>query len=89
MSYKTSYAKITPYSLEYNDEDEEYDEDFITYPEECVFCYGETIELSDDGNITQTCGSCGKTFHAPDYYEIKDKKLVRRGNIIHETREKM
>ena len=28
------------------------------------------IELSDDGNCTQKCGSCKKTFNAPDYYEI-------------------
>ena len=71
-----TYAKLhPPQEVEYDDSDE----DFICYPEKCVFCDSNSMsELSDDGNRTQTCGECKKTFYAPDYYEIKDRKLVRK-----------
>ena len=55
------------------------------YPLKCVFCHSNRIvRFSDYKNSTQTCGKCKKTFYAPDYYEIKDRKLYLKEEFRNE-----
>ena len=52
---------------------------FLSYPVGCVFCGSKNMScISDDGNIHQTCGQCKKSFYAPNYYHIVNKKMVRK-----------
>ena len=71
----SQYAKI----FAVKEEEPDSDLDFICYPVGCVFCENKYMSsLSDDGDRHQTCGKCKKSFYAPDYYILVDRKLVRK-----------
>lgn len=45
----------------------------IIYPVKCVFCNDENTEMmvTNDGNRTQYCGTCGKSYFAPNHFILQ------------------